>query len=307
MTVKSYLPPMRALQVFEALGRLGSVAGAAQELGVTPGAISQQLKILEEHLSMKLINKDGRRTALSDEALAYHRLVSEGFDRLRMAHTVLQRAKMGADLKVSGLPTLLLKWLNPLLHDIQPHLGDVPLRLEATHLEPDPEMPVDMFRLTYGDVAQRFPHARKLFTDICFPACSPAFLDQHPSARTAEGLLDLPLIDIDWGPAYNSVPRWADWFAAHGLVGARFKTVAVHSLSSTALEAAAGGQGVVLAQRAFVRFDLELGRLVRLSDDSMPMPLPYYVCWGDTTLDQPKAREFLNWLIAISRKFKDEA
>ncbi|WP_146195109.1 LysR substrate-binding domain-containing protein [Pararhodobacter marinus] len=301
--MKSYLPPLRALQAFEAFGRLGSVTGAAQELGVTSGAISQQLKVLEEHLSMKLINKDGRRAALSNEALAYHKLIAEGFDRLRMAHTLVQRTKMGADLKVSGLPTLLLKWLNPLLHDIQAHLDDVPLRLEATHLEPDPDLTNDMFRLTYGSIAQRFPHARVLFTDHSFPACSPAFLKQHPEARTAEGLLRLPLIEIDWGPAYSSVPRWADWFAANGVRGASFKPVAVHSLSSSALEAAAGGQGVVLAQRSFSRFDLELGRLVRLSQDSLSMPEPYFVCWGDTTLNQPKAREFLNWLMATSRKY----
>ncbi|KHQ51630.1 MULTISPECIES: LysR substrate-binding domain-containing protein [Mameliella] len=299
--MKSYLPPLRALQAFEAFGRLGSVGGAAQELGVTSGAISQQLKVLEEYLSMKVINKDGRRAALSDEALAYHRLVTEGFDRLRMAQTLVQRAKMGADLKVSGLPTLLLKWLNPLLHDIQSHLGDVPLRLEATHLEPDPDMTAEMFRLTYGNIAQRFPHARKLFTDVCFPACSPALLKEHPEARSVEGLLHMPLIDIDWGPAYRTVPRWADWFSAHGLEEAAFKPVAVHSLSSSALEAAAGGQGVVLAQQSFARFDLELGRLVRLAEDSLPMPEPYYVCWGETTLHQPKAREFLNWLMAMGR------
>ena len=301
--MKSYLPPLRALQAFEAFGRLGSVTGAAQELGVTSGAISQQLKVLEEHLSMKLINKDGRRAALSAEALAYHKLIAEGFDRLRMAHTLVQRTKMGADLKVSGLPTLLLKWLNPLLHDIQAHLKDVPLRLEATHLEPDPDLTNDMFRLTYGSIAQRFPHARVLFTDHSFPACSPEFLKRHPEVRTAEGLLRLPLIEIDWGPAYNSVPRWADWFAANGIRGATFKPVAVHSLSSSAIEAAAGGQGVVLAQRSFSRFDLDLGRIVRPSQDNLPMPEPYYVCWGDTTLNQPKAREFLNWLMATSRNY----
>ncbi|PTX03441.1 LysR family glycine cleavage system transcriptional activator [Pararhodobacter aggregans] len=301
--MKSYLPPLRALQAFEAFGRLGSVTGAAQELGVTSGAISQQLKVLEEHLSMKLINKDGRRAALSNEALTYHKLIAEGFDRLRMAHTLVLRTKMGADLKVSGLPTLLLKWLNPLLHDIQAHLNDMPLRLEATHLEPDPNLTNDMFRLTYGSIAQRFPHARVLFTDHSFPACSPGFLKRHPEARTAEGLLRLPLIEIDWGPAYSSVPRWADWFAANGIRDATFKPVAVHSLSSSAIEAAAGGQGVVLAQRSFSRFDLDLGRLVRLSQDNLPMPEPYFVCWGDTTLNQPKAREFLNWLMATSRNY----
>ncbi|WP_323778784.1 LysR substrate-binding domain-containing protein [Leisingera sp.] len=300
--MKSFLPPLRALQAFEAFGRLGSVSSAAQELGVTSGAISQQLKVLEDHLELKLINKDGRRAALSTEAKAYHRLVTDGFDRLRTAQSVVQRAKMDADLKVSGLPTLLLKWLNPLLHDFQSRVEEIPLRLEATHIEPDAEMSAEMFRLTYGSVAQRFPHSRQLFVDTCFPVCSPLFLENHPEARTAEGLSRLSLIDIDWGSAYTTVPRWSDWFAEHDVGDVRVKPVAVHSLSSSALEAAVGGQGVVLAQRSFVSFDLELGRLVRLSDDSLTMPEAYFVCWGDTTLQQPNARDFLNWVTAMGRK-----
>ncbi|MCC0065060.1 MAG: LysR family transcriptional regulator [Defluviimonas sp.] len=300
--MKSYLPPLRALQAFEAFGRLGSVSSAAQELGVTSGAISQQIKVLEDHLKLKLINKDGRRAALSKEARAYHRLVEEGFDRLRIAQAVVQRAKMGADLKVSGLPTLLLKWLNPLLHDFQSRAEGIPLRLEATHIEPDAEMSADMFRLTYGSIAQRYPHSRQLFVDECFPVCSPAFLEQHPQAREAEALAKLPLIDIDWGPAYSTVPRWTDWLSKHGVRDPRIKPVAVHSLSSSALEAAAGGQGAVLAQKSFAGFDLELGRLVRLSDDSLPMPEPYFVCWGETTLQQSNARDFLNWVISMARK-----
>lgn len=302
VAVKSYLPPLRALQAFEAFGRLGSVGSAAQELGVTSAAISQQLKVLEEHLDLKLINKDGRRAALSPDARDYYKLVTEGFDRLRNAQSVLQRAKMGTDLKISGLPTLLLKWLNPLLHDFQSRVAGMPLRLEATHIEPDADMSAEMFRLTYGAVAQRFPHSRQLFVDACFPVCSPAFLQRHPEAQKAEGLAKLALIDIDWGPAYSTVPRWTDWFIRQGLPDNPVKPVAVHSLSSSALEAAAGGQGVVLAQRSFAQFDLELGRLVRLSGDSLDMPEPYFICWGETTLQQSNAREFLNWVIAMGRK-----
>lgn len=300
--MKSYLPPLRALQAFEAFGRLGSVGSAAQELGVTSGAISQQLKVLEEHLQLKMINKDGRRAALSPEARAYHKLVEEGFDRLRVAQTVLMRARMGADLKISGLPTLLLKWLNPVLHDFQSRVQDLPLRLEATHIEPDPEMTAEMFRLTYGAVSQRFPHARELFTDRCFPACAPGFLHSHPEARRPEALARLPLIEIDWGPGYPAVPRWAEWLAAQGVPSDRVKPVAVHSLSSSALEAAMAGQGVVLAQQAFAGVDLDLGRLVRLSEDSLPMPEPYFVCWAETTLQEPSARDFLNWVIAQGRR-----
>lgn len=304
--MQSYLPPLRALQAFEAFGRLGSVSNAAQELGVTSGAISQQLKMLEGFLGIQLVVKDGRRAAMTREARAYHEVIRAGFDRLRSAQDILTRQKSGVDLKVSGLPTLLLKWLNPQLHGFRETARDVPIRLEATHREPDARMPGEMFRLTYGAASVRFPHSRALYTDSCFPVCSPDFLARFPQARTMEALADLPLIEIDWGPAYRTVPRWKDWFASHGRFDGDVRPVAVHSLSSLALEAAVGGHGVVLAQRSFASLDLELGRLVRLSPDALAMPEPYFVCWGGTTLDQPGARAFLDWLMSVARATRQE-
>lgn len=303
--MKSYLPPLRALQAFEAFGRLGSVGSAAQELGVTSGAISQQLKVLEDHLGMQIVLKDGRRAALMRPAQTYFDMVTAGFDKLRAAQAVLARARSGPDLKVSGLPTLLLKWLNPQLHRFQSVSQGSPIRLEATHLEPEATMQGEMFRLTYGSVAQRFPHFRAIFTDLCFPVCAPDFLERYPEAKHPEGLVNLPQIDIDWGPAYVSVPRWRHWFAQYGIENVRARPIAVHSLSSSALEAAAAGQGVALAQRSFAAADLELGRLVRLSEDSLLMPEPYYVCWGEGVLDHPNARAFLNWLLAIARPLQE--
>lgn len=299
--MQSFLPPLRALQAFEAFGRLGSVGNAAQELGVTSGAISQQLKVLEDFLGVQMVVKDGRRATMTNVAKAYHEVISAGFDKFRSAQSIMSQQISGVDLKVSGLPTLLLKWLNPQLYGFQAAVRDVPIRLEATHREPDAQMLGEMFRLTYGAASRRFPHSRALYTDRCFPVCSPDFLAQNPQARTTSALAELPLIEIDWGPAYRSVPRWKDWFAHHGLHSVEFKPVAVHSLSSLALEAAASGRGVTLAQRSFAALDLELGRLVRLSSDALPMPEPYFVCWGNTTLDQPDARAFLNWLMSVAR------
>lgn len=299
--MKSFLPPLRALQAFEAFGRLGAVSSAAQELGVTSGAISQQLKALEEHLGVQMVVKDGRRAALTADARIYHEFISAGFDKLRAAQNILSQQKSDVDLRVSGLPTLLLKWLNPQVHRFQAMAPDVPIRLDATHREPDPQMLEQMFRLTYGAVSERFPHSRALYIDSCFPVCSPEFLARHPEAASAEGLVRLPLIEIDWGPAYASVPRWRDWFAFCNLERVEPKPIVVHSLSTSALEAAAGGQGVALAQKSFAAFDIELGRLARLSQDALMMPEPYFACWGSTTLDQPSARDFLNWLMGVAR------
>ena len=117
--MKSYLPNLKALQALEAFGRLGSVKEAAEELKVTPGAVSQQLKTLEATLNMTLVVKDGRRASLAVEAEPYYQFIFQGFERFRDAQHYLNQKKSGIDLKVSGLPTLLLKWLNPNLHRFQ--------------------------------------------------------------------------------------------------------------------------------------------------------------------------------------------
>ena len=296
--MRSILPPLRAMQAFESFGRHGSVSAAAVELGVSPGAISQQIKLLEEQLNMQLIMKDGRRAALAPKAKSYHAVLSAGFEKLKHAQELLAQQASGLDIHVSGLPTLLSKWLQPRLHNFEARFGQASIRLDATHGEPDPEFLDHMFRMTYGVVSEAFPHARPLFHDVCFPVCSPEFLKAHPEALEPTALADLPWIDIDWGPQYSTVPRFGDWLAAQGLPELRSKPVSVHSLSSSALEAAVNGQGIALAQLSFSSVDLGLGRLIRISQDSVRMPEPYFICWGPLMLESEKPRNFLNWILA---------
>ncbi|GAW35822.1 glycine cleavage system transcriptional activator [Roseovarius sp. A-2] len=299
--MRSNLPPLRALQAFESFGRLASVNGAAQELGVTPGAISQQLKLLEDHLQMQLIMKDGRRASLVPKARSYHLVVSEGFEKLRRAQTLLAQQKSSLDINVSGLPTLLLKWLQPRLHSFEARSEGVSIRLEATHEEPEPAFLDHMFRLTYGKVSNVFPHARALFHDVCFPVCSPEFLKNNPEALEPSKLADLPWVDIDWGPSFTSVPKLGTWLAAQGLPQPTRKPTSIHSLSGSALESVVSGQGIALAQSSFASVDIGLGRLIRISQESIEMPEPYYVCWGAAMLEKEKPREFLNWLLAEAK------
>ena len=186
------LPPLRAMHAFESFGRLGSVSAAARELGVTPGAISQQIKLLEEHLRIPLIVKDGRRASLAPKAKAYHAVLSAGFEKLKQAQHLLSQQVADLDIHVSGLPTLVLKWLNPRLHHFEARFGEASIRLEATHVEPDPEFLDHMFRITYGTASRVFPHARALFCDDCFPVCSPDFLKDHPDTLDPEKIANLP-------------------------------------------------------------------------------------------------------------------
>lgn len=296
------LPPLRSLQAFEAFGREGTVLGAARSLNVTSGAISQQLKLLEDFVGMPLVLKDGRRAVLTAEGATYHALIEQGFEKLAAAQIYISQQKTASELLVSGLPTILLKWLNPRLHRFQPTSGDATVKLEATHKEPIPQLPGQMLRLTYGAVSERFQFKRPLFTDRCFPVCSPDYLEKHPEATMDEGLSAQALIGIDWGPDYSTAPSWSDWFKARGVDGFRYRPIEVHTLSALALESAIAGKGVVLAQASFASDDLKLGRLVRLSDADLVMPEPYYICWGQGMTDRPNSKEFLEWLLREARE-----
>jgi len=301
------LPPLRAMQIFEAFGRLGTVHATAQELNVTPGAVSQQLRLLEEHLDMVLLVKDGRRAALTPAARGYHELISQGFGRFALAQDYIAEHRVAQELTLSCLPTLLQRWLNPLLPAFQAAAQESTLRLIAQDLEPDSHMLEHMFRLTYGEAGRRYTHSRVLFTDHCFPAASPDFLARHPEALTADGLSRLPLIGIDWGAQYTTEPHWRDWFKMQLTADPPpLRHVAIYSASGMGLEAAAAGQGAVLAQWSFARGDLESGRLVRLSPDRLALPDPYFICWGQTTLDRPVARQFLNWLMQMAKSMRDQ-
>lgn len=298
----STLPPLRALQTFEAFGRLGSVTAAARALGVTPGAVSQQLRLLEDHAGLLLIVKEGRRATLTPTGRKYHELIVQGFGRLMQAQEYLSTQRQVEELTISGMPTLMQRWLNPLLPDFQRRSDGVAVRVVATHQESDPQLMEQSFRLTYGDAARPYPYSRVLFTDHCFPACSPDFLKRFPQAVTPEGLAAVPLVGIDWGGGYASEPQWREWLEAQGVRPAPpVRPVAVYSLSGLALDAAVDGQGAVLAQAAFADDHIRSGRLVRLSPHSLTMPDPYHICWGATTLERGAARDFLNWIIARCR------
>ncbi len=298
----SKLPPLRALQAFESFGRHASVRAAAQELNVTPGAISQQLKLLEEHLQTPLTVKDGRRAALLPKAKSYHAGVSAGFEKLHQAQRLIAQQDTALDINVSSLPSLLTKWLLPKLHNFEAINEGVSIRLDATHGEPEPEFLDHTFRLTYGAASDRHPHVRALFRDICFPVCSPEFLKKHPEAFEPSNFSNLPWVDIDWGPYYSNVPRLETWLTAHGFASPKRKPVSIHSLSGSALEAVASGQGIALAQLSFASADLELGRLIRISQHSIEMPEPYYICWGSLVLKHEKPRSFLNWILAEAKR-----
>ncbi len=295
------LPPLRALQAFEAVVRCGGVSAAAEELGVSPGAVSQQVRKIEDVLKVRLFERRGRSIEPTSWGRLYYERVRVAFEQLRSAQDTLQRARTKSGIVLSALPSLALRWLQPLLHTWRAAHPGAGVRLIGTDEEPAlAEEQID-FRLTYGAHVRRYDHFTELFVDRVVPACSPGFLAQHP-VSTIGDILRAPLIDIEWDLQHRPPPSWADWARSVGLPMPPAAGELAFSLSSAGIDAAVSGGGFVLAQLSMVALDLASGRLVIPFDRRLKLPEPYFLAWDHAVLDRPFGADFRAFIVSAARR-----
>jgi LysR family glycine cleavage system transcriptional activator len=295
------LPPLRALQAFEAVGRRGSVTDAAAELAVSPGAVSQQIRRIEDALGVRLLERSGKGVELTHWGRLYHGEIVQGFDRLRAAQETLSRARTRSGLVVSCLPSVASKWLGHQLFDWQDRHPGAPIHLIGTEVEPRIGADQTDFRITYGDQVRRFDHYAELFTDWIVPACAPALLAGRAIESPAD-ILALPLLGIDWDLSPDALPAWPDWARSAGLEAVEARSDLTYSLSGSAIDAAVSGRGVVLGQLAMIADDVAAGRLVIPVDHRIRLPFPYFLAWDRAALAKPFGPEFRAWIVSIAKR-----
>ncbi|MFX1675857.1 LysR substrate-binding domain-containing protein [Paraburkholderia sp. A2WS-5] len=302
MTTNSF-PPLRALQIFEAVGRCGGITEAARRLGISAGAVSQQIKLLEDTLGMHLTQKDGKRLRLTAIGRQYHESCAAAFESLRVAHAEIERAKNTRNLSVSALPSLVSKWLAPRVLEWQRQHPELSVYLDGTHTEPSPDGYEIDFRISYGERGLNTENAVELFRDCVVPVCNPRLLESGTPLETPAGLLAYPLITVDWQPKFASPPSWREWFAANDVDCADFdENRLVFSLSSVAIQAAIDGYGFTLAQGSMITDDLAAGRLVMPFALGLALPSPYFLKWKPNAFDRPHCRQFHRWLVTRGKE-----
>ena len=297
------LPSMRALQAFEAFGRLGSATAAAAELGVTVGAISQQIRKAEVEVGLRLIERRGNAIVLTNRGRQYHDDVKLAFDALRAAQAKVERLRSEATLTISCLPSLAAKWLGAHLLDWQSDHPTATVRLIGEDTEPRFGADEVDFRLSYGDLITRFDHRTELFTDWVVPACSPELYTRLALRRPAD-ILDAPLLGIEWAREQGAAPGWSDWADHIGMSRRKAVGEVAFSMSSAAIDAAINGRGFVLAQISMAGDDIAAGRLVVPFDIRLRLPQPYALAWDPAALEKPLGPELRSWVQAISRRQK---
>lgn len=299
-SIVTSLPAMRAVQAFEAVARCGGVAAAAVELGVSPGAVSQQLRKLEAMLNVRLFERQGRSLALTSWGRLYYEDVQVAFDQLRRAQHALLLARSKQGIVLSAQPAL-TTWLRPLLLKWRAEHAGTAIRLIGTDEEAILQDERIDFRLSCGSAARKYDRFTELFVDAVVPLCSPDFLRSHPVSSEAD-VLEGPLIEIEWQPRHLPAPSWADWALSAGLPPARVTSELSFSPSSVGIDAAADGGGFVLGQIAAVTNDLKSGRLVIPIDRRLRMPGPYFLAWDRDALDRPLGATFRDFIISAARQ-----
>lgn len=284
------LPPLNALRAFEAVARLGGVKYAAQELSVTPAAVSQQVRLLEDHVGQRLFTRLPRELRLTDAGLEYQRAVTRHLRGIAEATARLRPRPSGVAITV--VPSFATLWLAPRLPQFVRQHPEIEIRVEA-----DPQL-VD-FHSSRFDLAIREGTGRYRDTEVAalfavelLPVASPGYL-----ATLREGS------DIAWSRARllyeESSENWEHWFERRGVRFAADRAV-FFSHGMMALAAAAEGEGVALASFCLVEQAIRSGRLAVVEPMSLATGMQYWLAWPSAELRRigDPSRLFRDWLIA---------
>ncbi|MCW0001151.1 LysR family transcriptional regulator [Pararhizobium sp. YC-54] len=294
-------PSLRGLQAFEAIGRCGSVSAAAKDLGVSPGAISQLVRNLEQCLGLTLLERRGRRVELSSWGQLYYRELAKGFQQLSHAANVLTRARNETGIVLSALTSVASRWVSRKIFDWQSLCPESNVRIVGQEEEPRIGIEQVDFRITYGRRSYAHEHVANLFTDWIVPVCSPALIANRV-LDCPQDILKFPLLNVEWEADYKASPQWKDWASLVNADGRQTFSGLSFTLSSSAIDAAANGRGFVLAQVSMVQDEVAAGSLVVPFDIRMKLPESYYLAWDRTALEKPFGQRFHKWLVGVAKQ-----
>lgn len=290
------LPPLNALRVFEAAARHLSFTKAAEELHVTPGAVSQQIKALEDFLQTPVFRRERRSLLLTDEAQASLPILREGFDRLAEASDILAARGKERRLTVSVAPSFASKWLVPRLDAFQNAHPDTDVWVSA-------DMDLVDFAVDDVDIAIRYGAGDykglvvdHLMSEKIVPVCAPALVTGDNPLKTPGDLVHHTLLHDSSADKDESCPTWPMWIKAAGVAHKEVDRGLKFNQSSLVIEAAVAGKGVALAKSALALADLEAGRLVIPFDLTTPADFSYYIVYPPSKASSPCVQAFAAWL-----------
>jgi LysR family transcriptional regulator, glycine cleavage system transcriptional activator len=289
------LPPLNGLKAFEAAARSESFTRAAEELNVTQGAVSHQVKALEDTLGLKLFHRERQRLILTEAGRNYLAVIRDALDQIAVGTERLLKRQESGVLTVSTSPDFAAKWLVNRLSRFSEKHPHVDLRVSATtHYVDFVRDDVDI-AIRHGDGNWPGLDVQRLYSERLLPVCSPKLVAGRNRITKAADLLKFPLLRLE------DAKNWTRLLEAAG-VKATVGPGPVLNRASMLIDAAIDGQGIALARTALAAWDLINGRLVRPVDVSLRMANTYWIVCPKSVSNVPKIATFRNWVLAEAAK-----
>jgi len=287
--------PLNALRVFEAVAARLNFGEAAEALHVTPAAVSQQVKALEDYLQTPLLRRNGRKVQLTPEGARLLPGIRRGLDELEAALQSLRQERHTGTVSVSTLGSFLQKWLMPRLADLRTHHPEIELRIHSS-----PEL-IDFARtdfhaaIRFGAGGYQGLHCEKLLDEWLVAIAAPAVLAKYGPLPDAAGLAKLPLL-------HGTEIDWANWCAGDtsclkALPGAYIDD------SAALLTAVAEGLGFAILRWTLAASELQSGRLALASETVLPHRFAYYFVCPQSYIALPKVAGLRDWLVQQAAAF----
>jgi LysR family glycine cleavage system transcriptional activator len=290
------LPPLASLRAFEAVARRLSFSRAADELHVTPGAVSQQIRFLEQHLGETLFARTRRSVALTEAGMKMLPDIQSGLETLARAVSSKAMPAAARTLTISVAPSFASKWLLPRLVDFSDRHADIDLRISATVGLADfkrdkVDLAIRLGRGNYPDL-----HAEPLFGERLAPLCSPALIKAKGPLRKADDLRKHRLIHDTSIPGDSEQSAWERWLDLAGAKHVPANRGIRFSLADLAMQAAIDGAGVVLGRLVLAEGDLAAGRLALPFKVILPLDVSYFLVMPKASLRRSEVQAFRDWL-----------
>lgn len=289
------LPSLVALAAFESAARHLSLTKAAEELNVTPGAISKQVRTLEEELGTPLFTRRHRALDLTRAGETLAETLHEGFERIASTFLQVKSANGPSNVTIGCTMAMAHLWLMPRMSAFWSSHQDIVVDHVISDHPRGLDRPDIDLRLRYGNGDWPDEMSAKLYDDRIFPVASPDFSREHP-VKDMEDLSRLPLLSvegIDWD--------WTTWADFLREVGGPDRVLNVRRFNShvIALQAARSGHGVVLGWGSLVTPLIEAGDLVQLTDAEIKAPHAYFVTWSARRPLSHQATILRDWLLTL--------
>lgn len=287
------LPSLTGLVAFEAVARQQSFRLAAAELNVTTGAVSRQVKSVEEEIGVALFTRSTSGVELTPEGYDLYTVLSQSFSRAAETIQLIKRGSRASRVTLACTNAMATMWLMPRMASFWKSYPEIVVDHLISDTARDYRRADVELRIRYGFGAWPDETSQLLLTETLYPVCSPNFAAQHRGAKP-EDIPNLPLLHVDWVDS-----DWTDWDEflrradiVHGpLPGGRINNFAV------TMQATQDDQGVAVGWHRLVQPSIAQGKLVRFTDLEVPAPGAYYLTWNDKRELSEAAKTLRTWII----------